>query len=464
MNFAPSKSQAANLQSAARTNIAIGGWKSGKTFVQTVRFVINILTNFKITGRPRKYKAISPTLAMAKEIVLPYFFQTLGASESGLGGLVSAYNRVDKKITLVTGDIIHLGSSDSPKSLEGSSLAGVLIDEIQDVGLEAYNILFSKVCVPSPVMQLVCSGLPERWLQNQFEGVDNVFISHLATPDNPHIDPLMVEQARQQLSYDELQTRFYGQWGSYDNRLVYPTYSPETHILRGFEVPDGANIIMGGDFGSRFPAYVFGYRLPVDTIHGGKLLSAGDIVIFREFVFERLESEEQGYYVAGDIIKHQYHLDWAGVDPAGVVYNPRAYDQGMDYMQRFCKGAERAGMPGIEDKLKYLRSGRTSNTKLTNVQRAVETGISQVRRQLKDAQGEIHLYFSDALLETAKTSKNGIIDSITRYRYPKNGGPPKSYETKGLFRLDVMDALRYMIRHLPQNERRRTSPVVQSYL
>lgn len=432
--------------------LLIGGWKSGKSTAAIAKFLANIVVNAAAEpGTKHVYKMVAPSFSMLREVTWQIF-------ESLASSLIVDHNKLERRYLLRTGDVVYYGSSDNPQSLEGSSLNGIYIEEIQDIGRAALRIVLSKLCVVTPVLQLVGCGLPEQWLRKDFDGRKDTAIFHLATSENKSLDPTHLQMMRDSLSSREIKTKLLGQWGSYDDSLVYPEYDPARHVVRGWEPDTSLPVFAGVDFGYRFPAVIVGQQLKRPAVVDGKALQVDDVVFFAEFVRERLDSQSQGRYFAKWLRSHDYLLAWAGVDPSGTSFTTRAYDLGMDYLRQFREGMESEGIDDVN--YRYLKSGANARTAS---RRSVHTGISQIRHLLDDADHRARIYFAGELIDTEKTSENGVLTAITKYRYPPGGGNPKSYEKKGKFRLDILDAMRYALRHLDDGARRNKSMTAQVY-
>ena len=417
------------MESQAREVALIGGYGSGKTVGGGDAAAVLALDNAGLEGM-----IVAPSYKMLIRVTLPAFL-------AACGPLVKEYHKADSRIELWNGSIVWLGTTDSPGSLEGSTLAWAWLDEARLAEWEAYRILIGRIRDPRAVRpQLVVTSTPAAgtWLEDVFgggrAGVETI---HTSSKANKFLSKEYIDSLLSKYSAAEAAAYVDGLWMHVGEGRVFPEFDQARHVID--YQPDPELPVMGGmDFGYRWPAAVFFQQMKNDRQCGNTLVKAGSVVVFGEDTPDGISTEGMGYRIAQRFPPGEKpRLLWLGVDPAGSSFSSAAAEhRGLTDVQ-----ALRAALTdnGLDCGLRYLRAKGAQHL------RSVNTGLEQVRGRLLNAKGETRLYFARSLVSA--TAKRGIIRSLSNMLWRNDDLKPLRGD-KGQQLDHVADALRYGLRHL----------------
>ncbi len=138
----------------SKIRVMQGGYRSGKT-VTGVAAVIDM--GFRSEGAP--ILAIEPTYRMVVDVFVASAMRMLD-----VWGLPWRYHKSDRVLTIGRGRTFDVlcRSADNPRSLEGLTVGGLLVDEWELCEREALQVAMARVSV-GPCQQIVLTGTPEGY-------------------------------------------------------------------------------------------------------------------------------------------------------------------------------------------------------------------------------------------------------------------------------------------------------------
>jgi hypothetical protein len=414
------------LNSDASVAALIGGYGSGKSYGGAAKALQLCIENEGLDGM-----IVAPSYKMLARVTLPTFLEMAKP-------LILQHHRQDARIDLCNGSRIWYGSADNPGSLEGSNLAWFWLDEGRLVSSVAYNIMLGRLRVGAAKrLQGVVTSTPTSggWLEREFAvkkpGRECI---HCSSRDNTYLAADYIDTLME--TYSEAQVRVYidGEWAKYEG-LVYPEFDVRQNVIV-YEPRKEWPLVAGVDFGYRYPACVVGQIVRDEIRTPSYCVPEGSLVIFAEEVPNGMSTEALGERIGRRF--GEYSWDFMACDPAGATTSSTASEHGgiMD-IQALRNGLIAGGLEGVP--IRYVHGANS------RIVRSIHTGIEAVRGCLRNARGTSTLYFSDELLKSP--SDRGVIRGLKSFQYrdgcqiPLRGQPANQVD-------HVMDALRYLVRHL----------------
>lgn len=257
------------------------------------------------------------------------------------------------------------------------------------------------------------------WVYDQIylnSGVDKeIWTIHMEWADNPYLSKKEIEYLTKSLSSEQLYSRRYGNFGQ-GQGLVYPEFSPETHIIDPFNVPIEWYDNISIDPGLNNPLSCHWYAVDYD----------GNVYVIAE------------HYEAGkDII---YHSNKIKEISKGLNWKT----DGRGYINALIDSAANQKTLSATKSVAELfyDYGISVNTK---VNKDMFSGISRVKSYLKNADGNTRLYIFRNCVQ--------LIKEIKGYFWG-DGDIPKKCDDHAL------DELRYYIMSRPEIPTYKTKPSV----
>ena len=223
-----------------RYKVIVCGRRWGKTIYAANKIIKSAVEN------PGLYWYIAPTYKQAKliawEIFKKYAVQEL---------LLCKPNEAELKITLVNGAVIMLMGADNPDSLRGVGLKGVVLDEFADIKREVWTKIVRPMLADYKGWADF-TGTPKgknnhlyehfikdiQFFDKDYRTPENVEIEVDAnfksftfrTLDNPYIDPLEVETARNELAPQYFRQEWEASFEDYTG-IIYKEFIPSKHVF-----------------------------------------------------------------------------------------------------------------------------------------------------------------------------------------------------------------------------------------
>ena len=195
---------------------------------------------------PGQYWYISPTYRQSKliawEIFKKYCVEAL---------LKKKPDESELKLDLVNGALIRLMGSDNPDSLRGVGLKGCVLDEFADQKRDIWTKIVRPMLADSRGWGIFL-GTPkgkinhlyehfikdEQFFDRDYRSIDNQTISvdkdfksfKFKTVDNPYIDPIEVDKARQELAPQYFRQEWEASFEDYTG-IIYKEFEPSKHCI-----------------------------------------------------------------------------------------------------------------------------------------------------------------------------------------------------------------------------------------
>lgn len=302
--------------------------------------------------------------------------------------------------------------------IEGLTLCAAWVDEIQHPvfsgGSNRFLNLMARIRdMNAATLFAITSGLPEAGFVRDTFGhqAPDMRTILCATTDNPYIPQVTLQAFYDACPSGQEKTLLGGEWMSPPG-MIYPQYDANTHIP-GMEGNPDVPTHLSFDVGN-YGAVLFGQDIQVKTRNVIGRTQADKGLLIVDQLLTTNESVDRQCYLAKTQTK------WQVVPGRSVItVDPTTRrDETLAIRKHF---------PGV---MVVKRERGHENF-------PIETGVRQVQRGLKDALGNVRLYFSPVL----RGQPLGILDGIQRYRRNETTGEP----VKDNLRDHVLDALRYMV-------------------
>ncbi len=231
-----------------------------------------------------------------------------------------------------------------------------------------------------------------------------VFCLFMSWDDNPFLSKKEIERLSSVLPSEELESRKFGRFLSYDSGLVYPEFDVNTHVIEPFEIPTDWQDMVSIDPGLTNPLSCHFYARDYD----------GNVYV----VAEHFEANKTIEYHAEEIKKIAKRLNW------------KTASNGMieTLIDSAAKQRTLSSSKNVVDL--FYENGIIANP---NVNKDVLSGISNVKTYLKNISGKSKLFiFSNC---------TNLIREMKSYRWGGNEKPIKDDD-------HCLDELRYYIMSL----------------
>lgn len=231
----------------------LGGYGAGKTFVGGKRI---ISLAFENTGCP--VGVVSPTFPMARQTTIPTIMELLQAKQGQFGSKSFRweYNKTVHEFRMSfkgrTG-IIYVYSGENPKTLKGSNLSAVWLDEPFLMVRDVYTQMNARVRHPNATKrELYMTGTPEElgWgyeLCTDPPPGKKVGVYVGSTRENKALPEDYVSTLEANLSPEAVRAYIDGQFINLTEGRVYYGFSDQDNVI-DLEEPQGAELGVGIDF------------------------------------------------------------------------------------------------------------------------------------------------------------------------------------------------------------------------
>lgn len=315
-------------------------------------------------------------------------------------------------ILLANGHLLVLWSAEAP--LEGVTLTGLWVDEVSHPIFDGviWTNLVSRVRDPlAPELTVIVSGLPETgFVQDTFRGWcdspgPGQYGALLATNDNPIMRGNRLAAIAEATSYEDRELLTKPGWRP-NSLAVYPSFDPAIHVL-DVEGDPRRVVHMGIDVGSTSAVVL---AQDHDFRHAGG--NAKGALVVAEHIIDSSDLDE-----VCRIVKASHFAPGPG---STISVDPTIRELEYNCLRRHFPGArviQRTRAESFYD---------------------VEEGITNVRRVLRDALGNVSVGIARSLQKQG--DPRGVVHALAAYKRLPSGRLPKNSAIE-----HVADALRYCI-------------------
>ena len=334
------KKQGIVYKSKARFKVLIAGRRFGKTILAIITLLLEALLN-----ENRYLWYVAPTYRQAKMIAWRLLKNIIPKGE------VVKINESELSIEFRNGSQIELKGADNEDSLRGTGLDGLVIDEFASIfnNWSVWNEVLRPTLTDKKGWALFIGtpkgkdALFELFLKGQ-KKEDDFESWQFKTLDNPYIDPIEVDKARQELpgryfrqeyeaSFEDFTGLIYPEFNK--NLVIQPTYLPAVYSRIGAIDP-----ALGG----------------ITAVLKCAIDEKGTLIFYEEYYEQNKRASE----VAGQV---REDIEWL-IDPASSASNVQKegklyslYDEYADNGIR-AKSAENDVDAGINRVGEYLKQGK----------------------------------------------------------------------------------------------------------
>lgn len=410
-----------------RIMAVLGGWGSGKSRSCAQAFIAGCMSSpwDKRYGSNNPRSAVlSPTYRVLKQSTLVQIDSVLPREfvhrRRGLP---------HNDILLRNGHLIELHSGAG--ELEGASYCSVWIDEIHHANFDARKFLNYQARARDPFakkLSVIVSGLPETgWVRDIFDVAQSSSRKTIlcATQSNKYIRAEVLQEFLASCPSGAEARLLGGDWMP-PVGAVYSQFDTGVHVIER-ECRQVEAVDIAFDVGN-FAAVIVAQQISVPIRN----------------VVGRVD-QDKGLLICGQMLPDNMSVDQ-------ICYQLRTKTNYViqPEVSIICTDptTDRDELASIRRHFPNVRVVRRDRGEATY---PVDTGIRFVQRALRDALGNVRLFFSRSLVGTPR----GILDAISRYRYREDS----DIVVKDNTRDHVLDALRYIVAERLPAERPRVNTV-----
>jgi PBSX family phage terminase large subunit len=238
------KQKSSILDSNAKINIWEGAVRSGKTISCILRWI-----DFCKNGPDGDFMVCGYTVESVERNIIKVLEDLCGSS--------FRYSHYNRKAYLFNRLMYIVGADDSSaeRRIQGSTLAGALVDEIVNLPKGFYDMLYSRLSVSGSKLFATCNpSSPFHWLKT--ETIDTMQypwlrVFHFDLDDNPDLDEDYKEGLRKKYTGLWYQRYVEGKWVLAEG-TVFDFFDRERHVI---SYPPGVAdyYIVGVDYGTTNP-------------------------------------------------------------------------------------------------------------------------------------------------------------------------------------------------------------------
>lgn len=226
--YKPHKYQKQFHNSKARFRTLIAGRRGGKTLSGTIEALRFADLRAQELDRPTKGMIIAPTYPMLKDVNIPMFLDWCPSHT------IKAWNKQDHKMQLVNGSEITFRSGDNPDRLRGVGLDWVWMDEASFMDREVWEVVYPALTDKGGYAWITTTPQGYDWVYEGFykpavDKQDDYEAWRYTTEDNPYIDKLLIEKAKQDLSEVMFRQEYLASFEKFEG-LIYPDFEEEVHV------------------------------------------------------------------------------------------------------------------------------------------------------------------------------------------------------------------------------------------
>ena len=245
------------IASGKRVVLFLGGRRGGKTYGGSFESLKQI---YKYCRQPNLGWIVSPTYPMSL-VTQKAFEEAAGFAEDG--GLILRKYRGDRSYMLYPNKLsqdpykVEVKSAEHPDRLRGAGLGWIWIDEAAMISEECWKILLGCVVDTQGIIFMTTTPRGRNWLYSRVyqESLTNPRYAVITASsfENKSLIPEELQELRSQYSADFAKQEIDAEFVSFDG-LVYRPFDYSTHVINPItQLPDGAELISGIDFGWEDP-------------------------------------------------------------------------------------------------------------------------------------------------------------------------------------------------------------------
>ena len=346
--YRPHKFQKQFHNSDARFRTLIAGRRGGKTLAGTIEALRWTEKSHEL-GRPTRGMIIAPTYPMLKDVNIPTFLDWCPTHT------IKSWNKQDHRIKLTNGSEITFRSGDNPDRLRGVGLDWVWFDEASFMSREVWEVVYPALTDRGGYAWITTTPQGYDWVYEGFykpaiNGEKDYQTWRYATEENPYIDKLLIEKAKQDLSEAMFRQEYLASFEKFEG-LIYPDFEEEMHVK---EPPENK------------PTDIFFVSLDVGWNHPTAILLAKEDVNHNLYIMDEVREQHldvkgisnhlQSLLVRNGLEKHQ--ISAFIIDPASKGTQQTSamsiYDQLIEEGWAFIPGNNDV-MAGINRVTRLLR-------------------------------------------------------------------------------------------------------------
>lgn len=330
MNITLNAWQSDVVRSNARYKVLRCGRRAGKTYLSCVLIIAKAMEKKGI------YWFLAPYYRQAKEIAWQIFNELLPS------GAVRKRNEQELSFTLRNGSEIKLKGADSPDSLKGVGIDGIVLDEYAFCKPNVWQEIIRPMLYDRNGWALFIST-PQGYnhfydLWEQAGQLDDWDRFHYTTMDNPKISGSEIEASRREMSKEKFAQEILAEFTKIEG-AIFKEFSRDLHVIPKKQ-PDKSNPIYG--------SLDFGFSIGHPTAFGLHEVNSEQIFTFDGFMTEQL-------------------------DPNSMIEKVRSFSAGLSLRALYCDSAR----PDLIDML--IKAGLPAQP----AKKDVELGIAKVGEFMK---------------------------------------------------------------------------------
>lgn len=205
-----------------RYRVVVAGRRFGKSYLSAIE-----LFTFAVNNPGSNVWYVAPTYRMAKMIQWPQIKAIIPRH------YIEKQNEQELLIKLVNGSEIILKGVDNPDSLRGASISFIVLDEFQDIMMDAWTMVLMPACSDQRAPALFI-GTPkgfnhfyDLWLKG---GIDRGWASfQYTTAEGGNVDEDEIAMARHNMSPRQFAQEFEASFETLSNRIYY-AFDRQKHL------------------------------------------------------------------------------------------------------------------------------------------------------------------------------------------------------------------------------------------
>lgn len=234
-----------------RYRVVVAGRRFGKSYLSGLE-----LFNFAVMNRNSQCWYVAPTYRMAKMIQWPQIKTIIPKH------YIRKINEADLTIELINNSKIFLKGTDNPDSLRGAKISFIVLDEFQDISMDAWIMVLMPACADAKAPALFI-GTPkgfnhfyDLWLKG---GVDNGWTAfQYTTAEGGNVDEEELEMAKHNMSPRQYAQEFLASFETLSNRIIY-AFDRQTHLNTKNDWDGKRPLHIGLDFNVSIMAGIVSY-------------------------------------------------------------------------------------------------------------------------------------------------------------------------------------------------------------
>jgi hypothetical protein len=202
--------------------VVVAGRRFGKSYLSAIE-----LFNYAVNNPGSESWYVAPTYRMAKMIQWPQLKSIIPKH------YFKKIHEQELSIELINGSKILLKGCDNPDSLRGASISFIVLDEFQDISMDAWTMVLMPACSDQRAPALFI-GTPKGF--NHFYdlylkgGIDNGWASfQFTTAEGGNVDEEELSMAKHNMSPRQYAQEFLASFETLSNRIFY-AFDRQTHL------------------------------------------------------------------------------------------------------------------------------------------------------------------------------------------------------------------------------------------